>query len=686
MVFLIAFYFFAMLNTLILADDYAKENCFKKNKQPKRSFRASCVYSYSLPKRKRSYRATKKKGKHSRSSNKKFTDKKGVENEEKQKKEEEECGGGGGEDYDDDCELIALRLSALRSKQELKEFSPKPEQNQQIEEIEHEEELLRIDALRSALLKKKDHFMEKKLTRKLEKEKPYSPTDDLDKILDDDAVELTPPRMQSPQDDINQMDMEISNSPILHEQTFVNQEENDNEEEERVLRSMLLSSISNKRKAEEKNVAINLKLAVERLRQAQQRQQVSVFSPPPKVPVRLQATKKSGTKTIKMLLEEKKIRKIENVSEYHAQIEAENVLLNKITNEQNEKIESLPTPLVEDIMAAAENNILLPTISDTKNIPLLSKDTDYNIRGTKKSRVLTSLVKHNVKPLIINVNAESSDDDVGDPSQHENNDGSKNTHRKIIRVNDSKVTMKTIVDPQHQQHIDIIEKQVENLLRKIRLQSENQPSKSIVRNTAVNHLPRSSQIEYAMLMEKMRILEETKIIRRQLKRQKSSSNDAIKNDTNQAENLKKKFATEKVEDTLSKVQLLNETARERFAFNAENKYLDHSNSLKSTTEDLIKLVRANSLNILRRQKVDVKIAELEKQLAKFRSMKKVLEHRINTGIPQIIRSQMTLIKLRNHQHNFGNMCLRVGKIIRGPGYRYLTSMISSTRIYFSFKP
>lgn len=71
----------------------------------------------------------------------------------------------------------------------------------------------------------------------------------------------------------------------------------------------------------------------------------------------------------------------------------------------------------------------------------------------------------------------------------------------------------------------------------------------------------------------------------------------------------------------------------------------------------------------RREKVDSKIAELEKQLAKFKTMKKVVEQRINSGIPQIVRSQNALIKLRNHQQNFGGMCTRVGEIVRGPSYR-----------------
>lgn len=713
----------------MFSDDYAKENRFdnySRNKKqtvpakPKRSeirsrsFRASSVFSnYSLPKRKRNSRVQGKK-KHSKYDSRNAAD--GEDSEVIELLDSRKSSNRSDSDDDEDCELITLRLNALKSKQEFKEPDvPQETSSYQVPE----EELLRIDALKSALLKKKDHFMEKKRKRKLEKERPYSPTDDLDKILVDEPMELSNSPVYSPviaqDDDVNQMDMEISDSSPTNEQVDEEYNLSDMElasspidkmsdqldisedlEEEKALRSMLLSSISTRRKAEEKNVAMNLKLAVERLRLAQQKQ---APSPPP--PVTILPPKKSGTKTIKMILEEKKNKKVERPQEFEEQIESENLLLNKINDEQNEVIEKLPTPVVEKVIAA-ENDILLPTISDTKNIPLLSKVAN------RRSRVITSLdsVKRPVQPLIITVNAESTDDDSNEGTTVGGGRMVKKTQRKIIRVGNTKSLPKN----SHSHQIDIIEKQVESILRKIRLQSEKEkvaspnlakkapvepinnnntivkfksPIKSdnynLIASSAVNHLPKSAQIEYAMLKEKMKRLEGAKKAR-QLKRQKSTSISKSANEKDAlpiaitikpAEDVKTKStqASEKIEDTLSKIQLLDEDARERFASNAENKYLAHSKTLKDSTEEVIKLIDANALELKRRERVNAKIADLEKQLVKFKSMKKVVEQRINVGVPQIVRSQISLIKLRNHQYNFGNMCSRVGEIVRGPSYR-----------------
>lgn len=50
-------------------------------------------------------------------------------------------------------------------------------------------------------------------------------------------------------------------------------------------------------------------------------------------------------------------------------------------------------------------------------------------------------------------------------------------------------------------------------------------------------------------------------------------------------------------------------------------------------------------------------------------MKKVVEQRIHVGFPKIVHSQNALVKLRNHQVNFGKMCSRVGQTVRGPEYK-----------------
>lgn len=617
-------------------------------------------------------------------------------------------------DDDEDCELITLRLNALKSKQEFKD----PDLENSSSQVP-EEELLRIDALKSALLKRRDHFMEKKRKRKLENERSYSPSDHVepyvDRILEDDPMELSCSPLNSPltnQDDVNQMDMEISSPEFNHEQVEENGlsdmeiassptdktvEQVENElEDENELRSMLLSSISTRRKDEQKSLTKNLKLAVERIRQAHQKQ----ASPPP--PAIIQHPTKSGTKTIQMILEEKKNKKVIVERPKEFEDETENILLNKITTEQNEVIEKLPTPPVVEEVIPPENYVLYSSISDTKNIPLLSREANK----TKNNRMITSFesVKRPVEPLIITVNAESSDDDQ---IRSTNGRMVKKTHRKIVRVTNVKSLPKNSTSHQ----IDIIEKQVENILRKIRLQSEKDASQmpptkssneltSLVKikspikvdtlnvTSAVNHLPKSAQIEYAMLKEKMKKLEEAKMLRhksRQLKRQKSSSmsknndketslkeTEAPKMPQTKTTDIVNKNATQsskKIEDTLGKIQQLDENARDRLASNAENKYLSHSKNLNDSLGELVKLIDSNSLEIKRKERIDDKIAELEKTLTRYRTMKKIVDQRINVGIPHIIRSQEVLIKIRNNQHNFGSLCLRVGKIVRGPDYR-----------------
>lgn len=552
--------------------------------------------NYSLPKRKSSNQSRRKSKKHSRSNSIDLRSKKKTPSPLKSD-----------DDDDDDCELITLRLNALRSKQELKE--PEDENIMSIPE----EELLRIDALKSALLKKKDHFAEKKRKRKLEKERPYSPTDDLDKILEDDPMELTTSPInqctQDDDDDINQMDMDISNSSTPQEDilsdmdltssptTHKTKEEIDNdEEEEKALRSLLLSSISSRRKAEERSVAMNLKLAVERLRQAQHKHEQEQLPSSPQAPVKLKPSKKSGTKTIKMILEEKKNRKLERSPELETQIETENYLLSKITDEQNEAIEKLPTPILKDVFAE-ENDNLLPSISDTKNIPLISSERSIN-KNIQKSRILTTLNNRPVEPLIITLNADSSDDENLASSRMV-----KKTHRKIVRVSNA------LPKNSNSHQIDMVEKQVESILRTIRLQSEANASQNIPKKSssqasnvpkaskpdlqrsaslAVNHLPKSAQIEYAMLIEKMKVLEESKAIRqktRQLKRQKSASSISksdkesitkgiipskketspppITSKSSEFDDAQKRscLASERIEDTLSKIQLLDEGLR-----------------------------------------------------------------------------------------------------------------------------
>lgn len=576
------------------------------------------------------------------------------------------------DDEDEEFELIALRLNALKSKQELKdiekESSPNKENNSEVPE----EELLRIDALKSALLRKKELFKTKKEKRKQEKERPYSPTDNLSYLLDD-PMELSNSPLQSPShesisSDINQeVDMEISNSPIESPSAVIPYADIEtatspmpleklmkveDDEEENALRQLLLSSLKNKQN-EKIDIAKNLKLALERIRHLKK-----VPATHPQIP---QVTK-SGTKTIKMILEEKKKnKKKENLNED----KNEKLLIEKIStsSDMNLQLTQLTKDVKKESILADEVENSCSTITDTKNIPLISQQEETSKK--KDNRYIISLeeINRTVLPLIISVNEDSSDEE-------------KN-HYKTVK--DSKEVN--------------FEKQVDNLLKQIRMQSETTSStiqkgqiniNKVKENTpppsAVNHLPRSSQLEYKMLLEKMKKLEELRAKKQKSKLiRRSKSNTNITLSINQKINDEKKKSeivankqnnyTKKIEDTFAKIPLLDKDGRERLAKNAENKYLIHCKTLFEATDRTNKLVDENFLNIRRKENIDSKIDELEKSLTKYRSMKKVVEHRIYTGLPKIIQSQNDLIKVRNHQVNFRKLCSRVGQTVHGSDYR-----------------
>lgn len=563
---------------------------------------------------------------------------------------------------DEEEELLALRLQALTSKQEVKSLiEPSPE----VETIEtpnpspiepalqnnnnnnNEEDFLRIAALRSAILKKKDHFRKRKQLRKLENERPYSPTDNFEPIIDV-AMDLSNSPLGSPfhnSCDINEeVDMDISNSPSEIQENLEDNREacdmeivcspqpkqeiiNEENDEELALRSMLLSSINVKKKKSDEDITerlsendqelsapaspqldiTNLKMAVERLKQ--QKQHVIVSN----------KSGKSGTKTIKMILEEQKNKKIIKDTHVNAAEEELNTgndeltsdvnnSLSEIKNEQTAKEEILEpseTSLIDKISNSSQSaqnsneddsaldkvsltiepsDSSFSTITDTKNIPLLPEKKIEN-------RLVTSLdsVIRPVTPLIITLSIESSDDEYDKKG--------KKTIRKVTHASKSSA-------PDFQTNLD-------NFLKNIRSQQElsqvnRTTSKSSTssskentqispKTSAVRHLPLSSQVEYEKLVQKMKILQEAKQQRQKagtLKRTKSSSDQSnpsqnsnsstsSKKQQKQSEDQPKITAKEvenkssKIDDALGKIPLLEEAARSRLIEKTENNYLNH---------------------------------------------------------------------------------------------------------------
>lgn len=563
----------------------------------------------------------------------------------------------------DEEELLSLRLQALTSKQEVKELiEPDTNSSKPATPAPSEEEQLRIAALRSAVFKKREHFKELKKLKMLENERPYSPTDSFEPIqfLADDPMELDNSPLGSPfhsgMNDINQeVDMEISNSPppplnedvresidmeIVLSPQKVTEEEN---EEEIALRSMLLSSL-NKRKddAEDPMIALNLKMAVERIKQQKLQPTISV--------------QKSGTKTIKMILEEQKYKRLKETAQSLAKKAAsvkiveeldenipinneehlstslifestqENIggklqeetstveshesdLIHKITNDELIININVTSDKIDEHLPAIDNDSSFSTITDTKNIPLLPQH-EHEATVKKDSRLITSLdlVIRPVTPLIISVTAESSDDEFGKDFNSVNK-----TVRKTIRETNAKDNNSS----------NDFEKYLDKFLKNIRTQQEQSVTSSkpntIIQNqtntasnkklSAVKHLPLSSQKEYEQLLLKMKELQEAKKQRhkdRILKRTKSQSSTTSGKESS---NIKEKISvqaesesstqevlkikpqllvevpkkssdilqnkTSKIDETLSKIPLLDEAARQRLIVKTENNFLNH---------------------------------------------------------------------------------------------------------------
>lgn len=514
-------------------------------------------------------------------------------------------------DSEDDTELLTLRLKALKSKQEVKELiEDEIQQKPQVIVPEPtEEENLRIIALKSAVLKKKDFFKERKKQKMLENERPYSPSDALPELeMDMSLSPLGSPfnEIETPIDNQQEVDMEISNDEKELSDMDVTpspQQVEEVDEEEFALRSLLLTSINSKKKeevekspgdtsgAEQVMLAQSLKMVVQRLKQKKAQE------PPPVVSVA--PVKSSGTKTIAMILAEQKKKrpakevkdiqvarekrqKVEKVAETeenheHPQSFLIRTIVNNITpqtvakNQQPEPFvqPASPSPVFIDIQPASPQDAPISTITDTKNIPLLPVSDQ-----AKKSRLVTTLPMNQVSRLIIPVRSDDTDTD------EERKSPTKKTPRRVIKA---PAKSKPAAQPE-------FEKNLESFLKNIRKEQEKKSETKVVKPelSSVKHLPKSAQLEYEQLIQKMKVLEEAKRKTekaKQLKLAKSNVELPIPPPAVIKAPSPKKPATatattakntnEKIADSLSKIPQLDEDAQQRFIEKTENNYRNH---------------------------------------------------------------------------------------------------------------
>lgn len=88
-----------------------------------------------------------------------------------------------------------------------------------------------------------------------------------------------------------------------------------------------------------------------------------------------------------------------------------------------------------------------------------------------------------------------------------------------------------------------------------------------------------------------------------------------------------------------------------------------------STESNIKLLDESKLDFKRREKIESKIDEMEKSLVKYKNLLRIVNSKIKSNTPKILQSQRDMIKLRNRQFKFGEICLKVGESVRGETYR-----------------
>lgn len=491
-----------------------------------------------------------------------------------------------GDSASSDEELLTLRLTALKSKQEVKELiditGDGPEEPKMPSIIvPNEEDQLRIMALKSTLLKKKEFFRERKKLKKMENDRPYSPSEEIMPLpIDNDAMILSPlgsPFNEVPELTYQEQDMDISNSPINEKESSdmdtapspgeaqaVQETEpplEENNDEEIALRSMLLTSIHKKKETRtpspeaaepsgtEKKSIENLKLALQRLKKKDVK------------PVTTLAAK-SGTKTIAMILAEKKNKKKVNKSSIELAPEAPEQVPMRIegispnAEPKTEPLVEAPVELVKPadsfLFRTIANDLVVSqklkddkampgpppkkvlhvdvdssfsTITDTKNIPLLPNSTK-----AAKSRLITTLIPKPVSRLVIALN----DSDTDEESARTRKVPVSKT--RIVHPPKSKAPA---TQPRFNLELDSFLKKVrENtavttaattstITAKPTDQPKTAQSASVAKSSSsVKHLPLESQLEYEELLKKMKTLEEAKQKRlkaRQLKRTKSNS-------------------------------------------------------------------------------------------------------------------------------------------------------------------
>lgn len=95
-----------------------------------------------------------------------------------------------------------------------------------------------------------------------------------------------------------------------------------------------------------------------------------------------------------------------------------------------------------------------------------------------------------------------------------------------------------------------------------------------------------------------------------------------------------------------------------------------SESLCQAASDSVKILESNANDLKRQEKLVVGIAELEKQLKRYKANLNVLNKKIRGSVGKFIQSQREMIQTRIRQKSFEQrVCIPFGKMLKGPDYR-----------------
>lgn len=90
----------------------------------------------------------------------------------------------------------------------------------------------------------------------------------------------------------------------------------------------------------------------------------------------------------------------------------------------------------------------------------------------------------------------------------------------------------------------------------------------------------------------------------------------------------------------------------------------------AATEQNLKLLAENEVDMIKQEKLATQIVELEKLIKRYKSNLNVVNQRVKVNVHKIVQSSREMMKLRVHQKNFGkHICLPAGTIIKGENYR-----------------